>query len=211
MADFDVLGPKWQGPIIKWHFSDPGEARYLPEIQRAFNAWDALIDIDFVRVDTVAEADVEIFFYDGANLIYSDFDFASTRAQIYTDGEGTEFFQPQSGEMFIQSYWPRFSGLLWDPEVGQMTAYNGLDYLGGQPSNYSGVHFYNIMLHEIGFSLGLLESTNPDTVMYRDLSGADKNIGYWDQVGIHTLYAPENDINTAPITTIADQSIRAGE
>lgn len=53
-----------------------------------------------------------------------------------------------------------------------------------------GVDFYSVAIHEIGHSLGLGHSSEPNSIMNPYYTGPQpQDIGYDDILGMHSLYS----------------------
>lgn len=180
MADYTLLGPKWETTIVTWSFASSNLAGQLggsfsnffssgslfaQDISTAFSRWSQVSNLKFVQVADASNVDVRVGFaqIDGplnvlavTNFTYSN---VSSGAQVFQPGITIRF---DAGEAYV---------------------------LSGGEEKVSGVTFTVIGLHEIGHALGLGHyDVAPYAVMNSQAHASVTNLTTSDIDGIQALY-----------------------
>jgi predicted Zn-dependent protease len=189
---------KWDHNVITWSLADsPGmlsapfsgylDGSYDAEVKEAFAAWAKASGLTFEEVPDSAQSDIRIGF--------GDFDTANSGVIGYTS------FQAQDGE--IQ---PDAIIRLEDPAQDALVAGRG-----GQET-YAGTdaEFSQVLLHEIGHALGLADNSNPNSIMYYDLTSKNRTLDNTDIARTRTLYGSAQGANSSrSIAASLDQLVQA--
>lgn len=155
------------------------------EIQRAFTKWSRYSRITFSEVYN-ANADILISF------------------GIFNHGDQFPFDGP--GNVLAHAFYPSELGILG----GDIHFDDSEDWT--FDNYHSGVDFYSVALHEMGHSLGLGHSSEPNSIMNPYYSGPQpQDIGYDDVLGMHSLYIsrtlPEDHVHFAQSTIQPQPSV----
>jgi Ca2+-binding RTX toxin-like protein len=187
MASYELNGEKWgavgygtSGGQVTWSFattvgaiynfdSSISSAAYQQAIQMAFDAWEAVANIDFVQVADSSAVDIRLGWdsIDGANNIV---------------GECTANYNPANGLI-------NFAEIRFDDDEVWSSDPN---YTGS-----SAINFYAVALHEIGHALGLSHSSDPSTIMYA-FTGTAIDLTAGDIAGAQYIYGPSGSATTGP-------------
>jgi hypothetical protein len=169
MSDNVLSGQRWQQPTVSWSYT--GSAALAPEVQRAFDRWDAELGIDFVKTPNPGAADIEVTFgpIDGPSI-----NRASTLGSI------------TSGFTLPDNIYNGTTTITFDSaENWTFNAATGNYELPG------GISFYGVALHEIGHALGLDHPTNTSTIMFATASATVPDLTSFDIAGARQLYGAE--------------------
>ncbi len=156
-------------------------------IADAFAAW-ARVDpsLRFVNVadavDPGQAADIRVGFADLENLSSSDY--GTTDLKVAADGA---HFLPDT---LIQ---------LEDPRAVDGTTGAGDQEVYAGPSSLT---LYQVALHQIGLALGLAPSSDPNSIMYTNLSASNVTLDANDIAAIDVLYPPPDPPPTPPPPTV---------
>ncbi|GHA37049.1 hypothetical protein GCM10007989_36510 [Devosia pacifica] len=178
MSGYVYTGVKWGGAKlgttggqVSWSFaagngsffsydyaiSDPG---YQDAVRRAFETWESVADIDFVETVDTASSDIRL-------------------GWDYIDGPSATLGEAQ------YLYYPAYAGDFGRYDAAEIRFDSAENW--SVNGSYGGVNFYTVALHEIGHTIGLAHSADPNTIMYAyqndivDLTAADIQ-------GIQSLY-----------------------
>ena len=182
MADYVLNDIKWGAPTygteggqVTWSFATImdsqifnfdgviSEAAYKALIRAAFDAWEAVSDIDFVEVSDSLNVDIRLGWdaIDGVNGTVGE------AAYSYFVNPGVDTFD------FVEI---RFdTAEPWTTDRN----YAGLDL----------VNFYTTALHEIGHAIGLGHFSDPNAIMYF-ATNATINLTPNDIAGAQAIYGP---------------------
>lgn len=170
MAEYALEGPAWGSHAVTWDygtgssFGSPVDGQYRATIASALDAWSRAADVTFQQAPDGAPANVQIGF---APL-----------------GTGS------TGEIGLTSYSYRgnaFAGTttvqLEDPaQLPLVTTGSTYSWQGTSAT------LYQVALHEIGHSIGLDHSSDPQAVMYPYASPSNPDLSIADIAGAQHLY-----------------------
>ncbi|KAL4091773.1 hypothetical protein QTP88_026412 [Uroleucon formosanum] len=179
---FVVPSNGWNKRVITYFISNftPKLSRdgITNEIKRAFTKWSRYSQITFSEVYN-ANADILITF------------------GVSNHGDQFPFDGP--GNVLAHAFYPMELGLLG----GDIHFDDSEDWT--FDNSYNGVNFYSVAIHEMGHSLGLGHSSEPNSIMNPYYTGPQpQDIGYDDILGMHSLYIsrtlPEDHVHFLPST-----------
>jgi hypothetical protein len=176
-------GAKWNlsasNPVVTWSLADSStpagsgdlpfsgaiSTQYQGQVQQAFAAWGTVTGIDFEQVADPAQADI--------NLGWANFDTRNSGIVGYTS------YQQSNGQLN-----PGVTVELQDPAQDALTAGSDgqLTYTGTQAT------LEQVLEHEIGHALGLADSCDPGSIMYYELTQANRTLDATDIAGAQALY-----------------------
>jgi hypothetical protein len=166
----ELADAKWSSPVVTWNFAAPSgeedstDLVYEAQMQQAFAAWSAASGLTFEEVSNPSQADIQIGFGDLSTASNAVVGSVSGQAQNgYITGAGIELEDPTKDALV--------------PGSGGQLTYSGTD-----------ATFEQVLLHEIGYGLGLVDSTDPTSITYNSLSAENRTLNGTDIVGIHALY-----------------------
>jgi Ca2+-binding RTX toxin-like protein len=163
MAAYEISGIKWgagvagsSGGQVTWSFATTAGAMfgfdaaisnpiYQALIRAAFDAWEAVLDIDFVEVADSAASNIRL----GWDGIDGSYGMVGQASYTYYD-HATGFDTFAAAEIRFDS------GEAWSTDP------NAAGYM----------NFYAVALHEIGHVLGIDHSDDPNSIMYFQTGGA---------------------------------------
>jgi len=185
-----ISGRRWGQAVITWSlaqtagpagapFSSYMGASYTAQVQAAFNVWAAQMPgVQFVQVADSASSDIRFGF--------GDFDTANTGVVGYTSYKA-------SGSSISAGAIIRLEDPTQDALQGTGQTYGGTDATQSQT-----------MVHEIGHALGLGDSSDPNSIMYYDLTSNNTSLDLTDTEAIQSLYGAPAAV---PNTTSAVQKL----
>jgi predicted Zn-dependent protease len=167
--------------VVTWSFAtSPGpqtapfsgdiQAEYQTAVEEAFETWAKAAGITLEEVPDSSTVDIRVG--------WGDFDTAASGLVGYTT------FSSNSGVTA-----PGVIVRLEDPSNDPLIAGSGgsLTYAGTE------AQLYQVALHEIGHSLGLAESSDPDSIMYPELGPQNMTLDASDVLNIQEIYQPGSD------------------
>ena len=172
-----ISGQHWSQKVITWSlaqsaasggtpFSGYMTSAYATQVQAAFNAWAAAMPgVSFVQVADSSQSDIRIG--------WANFATATTGVVGYTS------YHAQAGQIAAGAVIQ-----LEDPSQDAFTG-SGQTYGGTQAT------LDQALLHEIGHALGLGDSSDPNSVMYYDLTSSNTTLDSTDTAGIGEIYGSE--------------------
>ena len=175
MTEFAFEGAKRSSTTISWSFQNQNFASdaftpfsgslsvmYQSVVVAAFARWSSVSGLKFNQVLDSISVPIRIGFGSFAQFgQLGETDYRSFRGVL-------------SNDTLIRLLDPANSPLLY--ESGQLTYVQ------------FGVTLYQVVLHEIGHTLGLDHTTDPDTIMYPYATPFNQDLGAGDIQGINTLY-----------------------
>ncbi len=140
---------------------------YQQAVQRAFEDWEAVADVQFARMADGSDADIDLYFVDidGAG---------STLGQAYRT------YTTDSGPGTIET--------ILSSEI-EFDTYE----MDGADSQF----FYLVAVHEVGHALGLDHVDDPTQIMYRFYDEDFTGPGDGDIAGMQALYGPSASFRSA--------------
>lgn len=174
-AHFSVHGNKWSSNALTYFFQngtgDISGAGERQAIRDAFELWACVTPLTFSEVSTASNADIVILW---GNRNHGDgFPF---------DGTGNllahAFFPPPNGGSIA-------GDIHFDDEENWTLSYKTTP---NQP-----IDLVTVAAHEIGHSIGLRHSSNPDALMYAYYSGSHRFLHVDDIEGIQSIYGNGTD------------------
>lgn len=190
-----ILYPtKWIKKDINWYFTN-GNSYHMDLTARAFKAWERRSGLRFYMNSTAY--DILISFERKVHLRRTLY---QTRCEQFDDKNiilGHAFAPPaaqMNGMRAVAEIHLNYD-VPWNLDIKQ-------DY-GDENS------FYNIILHEIGHSLGLSHSDNVNSVMYPFYSDENNDLAPDDIQGIQSLYGPPTPKSTTPTTSTSTEKTPA--
>lgn len=163
-------GAQWDSQTVTWSFTPPqgmdsvAEATYMAQVQQAFATWAAASGLTFEEASSPSQADIQIGF--------GQLGTATTGVVGYTTGT------VQGGQIEAANI------ELEDPSQDALAA--GTD--GQLTYTGTGATLEQVLLHEIGHALGLADNADQNSVMYYDLTSANRTLDSTDLSGIQSLY-----------------------
>ncbi|XP_050533432.1 matrix metalloproteinase-2-like [Daktulosphaira vitifoliae] len=146
------------------------------EVQRAFQKWGKYSYLRFSEIST-NDADIIISF---GNNNHGD--------QYPFDGPGN---------VLAHAFFPEMGLLGGDIHFDESEDWT----LDVNNNENNGVNFYSVAIHEMGHSLGLGHSSEPDSIMNPYYKGPRlQEIGYDDMLGMHSLYVTRTLTNEVKTT-----------
>lgn len=167
MSDYAFEGVKWTVATVSWYWVG-GAGNWRSEIAKAFAAWDAQVDLDFVEAASAATADIVLNFgpIDGAlNSI-------GRTAYSYW--------------IWPPAYPLAHATIAFDSAESWTWSAAENSYVLGR-----GATFRELALHEIGHAIGLAHATNGDVLMYPWIDGSATGLTGWDIYAARQLYGAE--------------------
>jgi len=200
VTEYALEGPKWSTQVVTWSFataegpfSGAIGAAYQSTIEAAITRWAQATGLTFQQASDTAATDVRIGWgtFSGSQV-----------------GETDYSYQLGGNETFIAGTTVR----LEDPSADPLSPAPGAHYQG------TSTDLYQVALHEIGHSLGLAHSTDPNAIMYPTLGPGNTDLSAADIAGIQSLYGiasnvsaesiPESPTPTLPVViNLTDDSI----
>ncbi|KAK4747829.1 hypothetical protein SAY87_014415 [Trapa incisa] len=180
--------PKWEKPgkpmILTYALSPDHTIHSLSQADirsafaKAFGKWAEVIPVRFEETTNFTGADIRISFFSGFHGDADPFD-------------GT------TGTLVGHSMPPPFGELHLD--AGDNWAVDFKDVRGLDPLTVSVMDLESVAIHEIGHVLGLVHSTDPESVMYPIIPSWTKQtkLGADDIRGIQTLYGAKQDSSSS--------------
>ena len=171
MSIFALEGPVWSSGTITWSFAAAGGtfsnaigADYQAIIEAAITRWASVANLTFRQVsDGTPGVDVRIGWglFSNGQIGETDYSYSLGTAQDFVPGTTVRLEDPAA------------------EAVGTSLT-----------SHYQGTStsLYQVALHEIGHSLGLNHSTDPNAVMFPTLGTSNADLDSSDIAGIQTLY-----------------------
>jgi hypothetical protein len=184
---------KWSRPDITYTFSNGTEKlegdTELELVRQAFDLWASQTSLTFTEVTNGSEADIVIGWASGDH------------------GDGDPFDGP--GDVLAHASFP-------NPYQERLVILHFDDDERWVDSDTRNVDLLTVAAHEIGHTLGLGHSNDPDALMYAAYSGPRRFLSPDDVAGIQDLYGaasepvpppdvPENETPPAPEGTDTDQ------
>lgn len=163
-------GAQWDSQTVTWSFTPPvgtdsvAEATYLAQVQQAFSTWAAASGLTFEEASSPSQANIQIGF--------GQLGTATTGVVGYTTG------------IVLGGQIAGASIELEDPSQDALAA--GAD--GQLAYSGTGATLEQVLLHEIGHALGLADNADQNSVMYYDLTSANRALDGTDLSGIQSLY-----------------------
>jgi hypothetical protein len=187
MAEYSLDSLKWgqgvlgtPGGTVKWSFDLPPittfsfdraitEAVYQDLVRRAFDAWEAVIQIDFVEVSSAADA----VFTLGWDAIDGPFGTVGEASYGGTSDGTTPLFSTTLAEIRFDT-----------AETWNVT----------QTPQTNAVNFYTVAVHEIGHTIGLKHTDDIKTVMYPLQQDDVPDLTPGDIAGAQVLYGAKTAV-----------------
>jgi hypothetical protein len=171
---------QWTGKTITWSLASsagPSDSpfsgymgpQYAALVQKAFAAWGAATGLTFQQVTDSSQTDIR--------LGWGNFNTAQSGVVGYTS------YQYQNGQ-----FQPNVIIRLEDPSQTTLTPGNAGD------ATYTGSNadLYQLLMHEIGHSLGFADNADPNSVMYYQATGgSNSTLDSTDVSGAQSLYGPK--------------------
>ncbi len=163
-------GARWDSQVITWNFTAPAGvdatvgAAYMAQGQQALDAWASATSLSLQEVFDPSQADIRIGF--------GQLDTAGSGVVGYTSGRA---LAGVIGSTDIE---------LEDPTQDALAA--GAD--GQLTYESTGATFEQILLHEIGHALGFADNPDQNSVMYYELTSANRTLDGTDLAGAISLY-----------------------
>jgi hypothetical protein len=163
-------GAQWDSQIITWSFAAPAgtdsaaEATYMAQVQQAFATWAAASGLTFEEASSPSQANIQIGF--------GQLGTASTGVVGYTTGT-VQGGQIEGANIKLED--PSQDALATGAD-GQLT------YAG------TAATLEQVLLHEIGHALGLADNADQSSVMYYELTSANRTLDATDLAGMQSLY-----------------------
>ena len=192
MADDELEGPSWDkraltwslaripdDPSVRYPFSGFVSGRYEADVARAFDRWESASGLRFARVDDSA---------DPARVPDIRIGFGRLQGSVVGDA-----LVPYVGDALV----PGARVRLQDPAPATYaTGRNGNVVFAAYSTS-----FYQVVLHEVGHTLGLDHSPDPTAVMHATAYGAQNtDLNASDIAAIRALYGAKpgmtSDIST---------------
>ncbi|MEM9270549.1 MAG: M57 family metalloprotease, partial [Pseudomonadota bacterium] len=178
-TSYALLGTKWgsstggtTGGTVTWSFNAAvgsamiSQSAYRNAVQDAFDRWEEVVDINFVRVSDNSNADIE--------LAWDDNSADGLGSPGGTVGiAGYSFFGSPSGYARLASADIRFD----------IADFN----LNASSSQVDNDIFYEVALHEIGHTIGLGHVSDGTQIMNFSI-GSQRGLGEGDIAGAQLLY-----------------------
>ena len=195
VTSYELTGARWNGTaygqpggLVTWGFTDKygdgiSERWYRDAVERAFDVWDDITQIDFMFIGDNASADIELGW-----------------STINNNG---------SGGTIAQATWNYFDNPNSLNEI--VSAYVEFDVADFDRNATDAVldqtYFYQTAVHEIGHTIGL-EHTDDDTqIMYPYISHTVDQLGDGDIAGIRLLYGtPQTPVTPVPTSLEPEQT-----
>jgi hypothetical protein len=189
-------GAKWDQTVITWSLADSQgpagspfsgymDSSYEATVQGAFSAWAAADPgITFQEVADSSQSDIRLGF--------GDFDSATSAVVGLTSLDAVNGVLQPDAVIRVE-----------DPTELALTA----DATGQQVYTGTDATLSQVLLHEIGHSLGLADNSDQNSVMYYELTANNRSLDSTDLAGIASVYATA--ANAAVGNTGVNQLIQA--
>lgn len=179
---------KWDSNVITWSMANDQETaeggEYEADVKNAFATWAAASGLTFEEVSNSSPSDISIGF-----------------ADLNTDSSGVIGYTSLKEHEGIMS---KANIQLEDPTKNALITGSDGELIYARTD----VDLSQVLLHEIGHSLGLAESTDSASVMYYELGAGNRILDHTDLAGINLLYGTATS-SSIPTNGSADQLIQS--
>ncbi|KAL0440839.1 UNVERIFIED_CONTAM: Metalloendoproteinase 2-MMP [Sesamum radiatum] len=152
--------PRWRKTRLKYAFNRNVREEAIPPLERAMKEWASVMFFKFIRVKSIARADIRFSFMRGDH------------------GDGLPFDGPEPKGGLAHSF-PAPDGRVHFDAAQKWSAHGEED----------GIDIQTVGLHELGHVLGLGHSSVHEAVMYPVISPGERKSLHEDDIrGIKALY-----------------------